>query len=228
LVMPPASVIAIDGPAASGKSTLACALAERLGYLYFDTGVMYRAVTLMALELGIPIGDESAISDLAQRLDIDVQPALGQDPPYRVVVNGESVTEKLRTQAVDSHVSEVSTYRSVRAAMTRRQREIGERGQVIMVGRDIGTVVLPEADLKIYLEASVEARARRRWQELEAHGDNVKFDEVLASMQARDEIDSSRELAPLKAADDAVRLDNTSLSIAETVEKVASMVAGAG
>jgi cytidylate kinase len=226
--MPPASVIAIDGPAASGKSTLACALAERLGYLYFDTGVMYRAVTLMALELGIPIGDESAISDLAQRLDIDVQPALGQDPPYRVVVNGESVTEKLRTQAVDSHVSEVSTYRSVRAAMTRRQREIGERGQVIMVGRDIGTVVLPEADLKIYLEASVEARARRRWQELEAHGDNVKFDEVLASMQARDEIDSSRELAPLKAADDAVRLDNTSLSIAETVEKVASMVAGAG
>jgi cytidylate kinase len=226
--MAPASVIAIDGPAASGKSTLACALAERLGYLYFDTGVMYRAVTLMALELGIPIGDESAISDLAQRLDIDVQPALGQDPPYRVVVNGESVTEKLRTQAVDSHVSEVSTYRSVRAAMTRRQREIGERGQVIMVGRDIGTVVLPEADLKIYLEASVEARARRRWQELEAHGDNVKFDEVLASMQARDEIDSSRELAPLKAADDAVRLDNTSLSIAETVEKVASMVAGAG
>lgn len=218
--MPTASVIAIDGPAASGKSTLACALAEELNYLYFDTGVMYRAVTLYALEKGIPIADETAISQLAEGMDIDVQPAPTQDPPYRVLLEGKEVTHKIRTQAVDANVSQVSTYARVRAAMTKRQREIGSRGDVVMVGRDIGTVVLPEADLKIFLEASVEARAMRRWQELKQKGGTIAYEQVLASMKARDEIDSNRALAPLKAADDAIILDNTQLSIEETVDRV--------
>lgn len=221
--MSEAKIIAIDGPAASGKSTLACELAERLGYLYFDTGVMYRAVTLKALEEGLPMNDEAAISQLAESIDIDVQAASGESPPYRVLVDGQEVTAQLRTQAVDDNVSQVSTYRRVRAAMTERQRSIGMRGRVVMVGRDIGTVVLPEADLKIYLEASVEARAQRRWQELQNSETTSSYQEVLASMKERDRIDSSRSVAPLKAAEDAIRLDNTDLTIEETINRAEAL-----
>ena len=219
-----ASIIAIDGPAASGKSTLACALAEKLNYLYFDTGVMYRTVTLQAIKNNTAIEDESAISQLAEELKIDVQPAIGQDPPYRVIADGEDVTNQIRSQAVDKNVSQVSTYRRVRSAMTKRQREIGSRGDVVMVGRDIGTVVLPDADLKIYLDASVEARAQRRWQEIKEHGGSSSFADVLAAMQTRDEIDSNRSLAPLKPAADAVILNNTQLTIEETVNQVLKLV----
>jgi cytidylate kinase len=226
--MPTAGVIAIDGPAASGKSTLACRLAERLGYLYFDTGVMYRAVTLTALERNIPVEEEAAISQLAQEIDIDVETAPGAEPPYRVLVNGRDVTDQLRDQRVDDNVSQVSLYPQVRSAMTALQRAIGLRGQVVMVGRDIGTVVLPEADLKIYLDASVEARAHRRWLELEETQGEAEYAEVLASMKARDEIDSSRSVAPLKAAEDAIRLDNTGLSIEATVDQAVELAESIG
>lgn len=217
--MTAASVIAIDGPAASGKSTLALKLAERLGYLYFDTGVMYRAVTHEALETDTPIEDEAAVSELAERLDIDVQPAPADGRPYRVFVDGKDVTERLRTAEVDDHVSAVSTYPRVRAAMSARQREIGGRGEVVMVGRDIGTVVLPEADLKIYLQATAEARARRRWKEIRDRGGQADYAAILESMRLRDQIDSTREIAPLRPAGDAFVVDTTDLSIEETFQR---------
>jgi cytidylate kinase len=214
-----ASVIAIDGPAASGKSTLARRLADELGYLYFDTGVMYRAVTLRALENGIAIVDEAGISGLAERMDIDVQPAPGDGLPYRVMVDGDDVTPRLRSPDVDANVSQVSAYPDVRRAMSERQRQIGSRGQVVMVGRDIGTVVLPDADLKIYLEASVEARARRRHLEILAKGGAARYQSILRSMKARDEFDTNRAVAPLKAADDAVIIDTTNLTVDQTLEQ---------
>jgi cytidylate kinase len=213
----PASIVAIDGPAASGKSTLACRLAEELGFLYFDTGVMYRAVTLKALESGIRVDDEEAVSEMASRMAIDVQSAPADGLPYRVLVDGKDVTAQLRQPDVDANVSQVSAYRRVRQAMTKRQREIGARGNVVMVGRDIGTVVLPEADLKIYLDATVEARARRRQLEILARGGDARYQAILESMKARDDFDSSRDLAPLKAADDAIVIDTTHLTVSQTV-----------
>ncbi len=224
--MTEARAIAIDGPAASGKSTLALRLADELGYLYFDTGVMYRAVTYKALEAGVPSEDETRISELAEGLDIDVQPAPADGRPYRVLVEGQDVTEELRTAAVDANVSAVSAYPRVRTAMSARQREIGRRGEVVMVGRDIGTVVLPEADLKIYLLATPEARARRRWKEIRDRGGEADYEEILASMKARDRLDTTREVAPLRPAEDAVVIDTTDLSIEETFRKALGLVKG--
>lgn len=221
------SSIAIDGPAASGKSTLAKRMARHLGYLYFDTGVMYRAVTYAALQQDVPIGDEDAISRLAGGLDIDVQPNGGEGQPFRVLLDGENITGHIRSADIDRHVSEVSTYPGVRQAMTARQRQIAQRGRVVMVGRDIGTVVLPDADLKIYLDASVEARARRRFGEIRAQGGKQDYESVLESMRQRDRLDSSRALAPLKPAEDAVILDTTRLSIDEVFEEALSLVAQA-
>lgn len=220
-------IIAIDGPAASGKSTLAERLASRIGYLYFDTGVMYRAVTLAGLRAGFPPSDEKLITELASEISIDVRPPSQTDGrQYDVVVNGEDVTWEIRSEEVDANVSKISAYSGVRRAMTERQREIGKRGEVIMVGRDIGTVVLPEADLKLYLDASVEARARRRYEERQARGEEVDYDEVLESMRIRDRIDSSRDVAPLHPADDAVIIDTTVLSVDETTERALELIEG--
>ncbi len=205
------SVIAIDGPAAAGKTTLALALAQRLGYLYFDTGVMYRAVTLAALERQIDLQDHEAVTALAEALVIDVLPADGNDHPYRVLLDGEDVTARLRTAAIDRSVSIPSAYVGVRQAMTRQQRRIAERGSVVMVGRDIGTVVLPEAGLKLFLVASVEERARRRWEEACREGRADSYEDILADMRQRDERDTSRDVAPLRPADDAIVVDTTKL-----------------
>ena len=220
-------IIAIDGPAASGKSTLALHLASHLGYLYFDTGVMYRAATLAGLQARIPPSDEKRITELAFDMSIDVRPASHHDGrQYDVIVNGEDVTWALRSEAVDANVSQVSTYAGVRKAMTEMQREIGRRGGVVMVGRDIGTVVLPEADLKLYLEGSVEARAKRRHEERLARGEEVEYEEVLETMRTRDRIDSSRDLAPLHPAEDAVIIDSTNMSIEEVLERALELVKG--
>jgi cytidylate kinase len=217
-------VIAIDGPAASGKSTLAQLLAERLGYLFFDTGVMYRAVTLAALTRGVLPEDEAAVSGLAQSIEVDVRPATVDDGRlYDVLANGEDVTWAIRTAEVDRHVSRVSAYAGVRQAMTRRQREIGLRGGVVMVGRDIGTVVLPEAELKIYLEATVEERARRRQLELRRREQSSRYEEILKAMAARDAYDSSRTLAPLKPAPDAVILDTTGLTVEQVLARAMAL-----
>ncbi len=217
-------MIAIDGPAASGKSTLAENLASALDYLFFDTGVMYRAVTLAALKTDTPVKDEVAVTAIANELDLDVlSPSTDDGRQCDVLMDGEDVTWEIRSPAVDKNVSQVSMYPGVREAMTKRQREIGLRGAVVMVGRDIGTVVLPEAELKIYLEASVEARAKRRYEESLQRGNPVEYDVILEGMRERDRLDSTRTLAPLKPADDAIILDSTKLSIDEVLEKVLAL-----
>ena len=219
-------VIAIDGPAASGKSTLGYHLARYLNYLYLDTGALYRAVTLAALRRGIPIEDEARVTALAESLPIEVRPPQGEDDgrQYTVLLDGEDVTWALRTPRVDRAVSPVSAYPGVRAALTRRMREIARRGGVVMVGRDIGTVVLPDADLKLYVVASLDARARRRFLDRLAQGKQVSLEEVRTDLARRDRIDSSREAAPLRPAADAIILDNTNLTAEETFREAERLV----
>ncbi|MBN1119829.1 MAG: (d)CMP kinase [Anaerolineae bacterium] len=225
--MNPPSTIAIDGPAASGKTTLALALARHLGYLYFDTGVMYRAVTLAALKRGIDINDDDAVSSTARTISVDVLPPTVDDGrPCTVLLDGEDVTWAIREPEIDAQVSIPSMYRGVREALTIIQRQIAARGEVVMVGRDIGTVVLPDADLKIYLDASVEERARRRWEENHLHGTDGSLEAVLDAMKNRDKLDSERDIAPLRPADDAVVIDNTNLSIPEVIEQVIQLIEG--
>lgn len=214
-------VITIDGPASSGKSTVGAILARDLGYLYFDTGVMYRAVTLGVLQANISLLDEEAITRLAEKVKIDItEPSKDDGRQYDVFLNGEDVTWKIRTREVDQQVSPVSVFSGVRKAMTDQQRKIGLRGKVVMVGRDIGTVVLPEAKLKIYLDASAEERANRRYKELIARGEAAQYENILAGIKKRDEIDSTRQIAPLKPARDAVIIDTDKLSIGQVVEKI--------
>ncbi|MBI2758717.1 MAG: (d)CMP kinase [Chloroflexi bacterium] len=213
-------IIAIDGPAASGKSTLGRRLADALGYLFFDTGVMYRAVTWLVLQRGINIRDEKSVSALAEEIPIDVLPASRSDGrACDVLMGGKDITWETRRPEVDANVSLISAYAGVRHAMSEQQRRIGLRGKVVMVGRDIGTVVLPEADLKIYLDASAPERARRRHQENLARGIESNYDEILARMIERDHIDSTRDVAPLRAADDAVVLNSDELSADEVFEQ---------
>jgi cytidylate kinase len=227
---PPASIIAIDGPAGSGKSTVAQQLAQRMGYLYFDTGVMYRAVTLAALRASLAMDDQASVEALARTVGIDVRPASREDGrQYDVLLDDHDVTWDLRSPGVEAEVSRVSSYAGVRQAMSARQRQIGLRGRVVMVGRDIGTVVLPEADLKVYLDASVEERARRRWREAQARGEAVlSYDDVLAAMRERDRIDSTRAVAPLRAAAEAVVVDSTRLDVDQVVQRVLEMAGGTG
>ena len=221
MAKPKPNIIAIDGPAASGKSTLGRRLADSLGYLFFDTGVMYRAVTLLTLQRGIDIRDEAAVTALAEATTIDVLPASKSDGrAYDVIVEGKDVTWEIRSHEVDANVSIVSAYRNVRRAMSEQQRRIGQRGRVVMVGRDIGTVVLPEADLKIYLDASAEVRARRRHDEIEARGEKADYKEILSKVMERDRIDSTRSFAPLKVASDAVVVDSEHLNADEVFERV--------
>jgi cytidylate kinase len=219
------SIIAIDGPAAAGKSTIGALLAERLGYIYFDTGVMYRAVTWAALDRGIDVNDEEAITDLAERVRIDVlAPTVDDGRQYTVMCDGGDVTWAIRSPEVDGAVSPVSVYPGVRAAMTAQQRRIGLAGHVVMVGRDIGTVVFPEADLKIYLYASIEERARRRQLEMEARGESVEYEDILSGLIMRDRIDSGRVTAPLRPAADAIIVDSTHLDIAGVMLIVKQLV----
>ncbi|MFN2185731.1 MAG: (d)CMP kinase, partial [Anaerolineae bacterium] len=211
----------------SGKSTIGGLLAERLGYIYFDTGVMYRAVTWAAIEQGIAVEDEAAVTGLADRLRIDViRPTVDDGRQYTILADGQDVTWKIRLPEVDQGVSPVSAYAGVRAALTAQQRRIAQKGDIVMVGRDIGTVVLPDADLKIYLDATLEERAGRRYRETLDRGESVRFEDVLASVRRRDKIDSGRALAPLRAAADAVVIDTTSLGIEEVMERVMSLVDG--
>lgn len=220
------STIAIDGPAASGKSTVGEVLAGRLGYLYFDTGVMYRAVTRAALREEIPVEDGEAMTELAQELQIRITaPTADDSRQYTVLVDGVDVTWDLRTPAVDAHVSTVSAHAGVREALVPQQRRVADEQSVVMVGRDIGTVVLPDANLKIYLDATVEERARRRWQEMRERGeDQAEYRAVLESMRQRDRIDKNRDVSPLRPAEDAVVIDTTDLSVDEVVEEAQRLV----
>ncbi len=220
-------IITIDGPSASGKSTLGQKLAHALGYLYFDTGVMYRAVTLLALRRGIDIGDETAITALAEQAQIDVRlPSVQDGRAYDVILDGQDVTWDIRRPDVEAQVSPVSAYAGVRTALSAQQRRIGEHGRVVMVGRDIGTVVLPEAELKIYLDASAEERARRRFLELRERHEPADYQQILEAMQRRDRIDSSRTVAPLRPASDAHILCSNGLDADQVLEQAKRLVAG--
>ena len=215
------SIIALDGPAASGKSTLGRTLADSLGYLFFDTGIMYRAITWIALQHDMDLLNEAAITELAQKAQIDIRPPSKDDGRACDVVIGEKdVTWDMRGDDVDANVSVVSAYAGVRKALSEHQRRIGLRGKVVMVGRDIGTVVLPEADLKIYLDASAEERAKRRYEEIIARGENADYDEILKKVIERDRIDSTRAVAPLRPADDAVIIDSDKMDAAQVFNHV--------
>ncbi len=235
------AVIAIDGPAASGKSTLGFRLAALLDYLFLDTGVMYRAVTWAVLAQAIDTGDEAAVGDCAHAVDIDIRaPGPGQQDGRHttVLVDGTDVTWLIRAPEVDRNVSVVSAYPEVRRALTAKQRQIArrygrgdaDRPGIVLVGRDTGTVVVPDAALKLYVDATPEERARRRHRELEKQGKIVDYSQVLGDMIRRDRIDSEREVAPLRPADDAIRIDNTgqdaSATLAQAVEVLRHKVAG--
>jgi len=220
-----ATVVAIDGPAGSGKSTLGRELARRLGYLYFDSGALYRAVTLLALRRGIDLDDEQALAALAERAAVDVLPPTVDDGRlYTVMAGGEDVTWAIREPRVDAAVSTVSAYPAVRAALLPTQRQVVARGRVVIVGRDIGTVVAPDAAVKVFLDASPEVRAERRRRELLARGYSPSAAEVDAEMRRRDALDSQRHAAPLRAAADAVVIRTDNLSIAAEVQAVERLV----
>ena len=218
-------MIAFDGPSASGKSTLAEKLAENLSYLYFDTGVMYRAVTYASIQRKIPAEKEKEISELSAKITIDVNPASKKDGRKNdILLEGQDITWEISKPEVEALVSLVSSYALVRQEMTEQQRRIGKRGRVVMVGRDIGTVVLPEADLKIYLDASVEERAKRRYEERIRRGEKIEYQQVLEGMQKRDLLDSSRKIAPLQAAKDAIVIQSDGFSSEEILKKVISII----
>lgn len=215
--MPFPAVITIDGPAGAGKSTLGELLARRLGYLYFDTGVMYRALTLAGLERRTALDDPDQMEPLAQQIDIAVQPPhVADGRPYTVLLEGRDVTWDIRRPDVERQVSLASSHPAVRAAMRARQRAIGARGQVVMVGRDIGSVVMPDAGLKIFLEVSLEERARRRTDELRARGREVELGAIQADVARRDALDR-HVMAP---APDAIVIQGDGLSPEDEVELV--------
>lgn len=215
------SIIALDGPAASGKSTLGRTLADSLGYLFFDTGVMYRAITWIALQRDLNLRDEAVITELAQKAQIDIRPPSKADGrACDVVIGDKDVTWDMRDGEVDANVSVVSAYAGVRQALSEQQRRIGMRGRIVMVGRDIGTVVLPEAGLKIYLDASAEERAKRRFDEIIARGEKADYDEILRKVIERDHIDSTRAVAPLRPANDAIIIDSDKMNAEQVLARV--------
>ncbi|MBI2976383.1 MAG: (d)CMP kinase [Chloroflexi bacterium] len=219
------SVIALDGPASSGKSTVGALVAGRLNYLFFDSGVMYRAVTLAALLRRIPIADEAAVSALAESVQIDVLPPLFNDGRQcTVLLDKEDVTWAIRAPEVDAAVSQVSAYARVRQVLTGQMRAIARRGRILMAGRDIGTVVLPDAELKIYLDASAEERAQRRYAEQAGRGGKESYDDILAAIRKRDAFDSGREHAPLVVAADAATVDTTGLSVSQVVSRLLALI----
>ncbi len=208
--------IAIDGPAGAGKSTVARKLAQKLGYLYLDTGALYRAVTLYALQHGIDLGDLSQIRDMLSRITISLETNQG----LQVFLNGEEVTKTIRSPQVDRSVSKVAEIKMVRDFLRETQRKIALSRPSVVEGRDIGTVILPEADLKIFLTANPETRAHRRWLELREKGDCVDYKSVLKNILERDTIDSSRAHAPLRKANDAIVIDTSFLTIEEVINKI--------
>jgi CMP/dCMP kinase len=212
-----ALIIAIDGPSAAGKSTLAKRLAKELGFTYLDTGAMYRALALKVLREEIDIGNDAMLTELIGRTAIDL---LGKDGELHVLLDGEDVSELIRTPEVSQMASKVSALKTVRQWMLVLQRALGQRGRVIAEGRDIGTVVFPDAEVKIYLDASAQERARRRVEELRRAGRQVGLDETLREMVERDKRDSERDLAPLCRAADAVAIDSSALDAEALAQKV--------
>ncbi len=218
--------IAIDGPAASGKTTIGQLLATKLDYKMLDTGFMYRAATLAALDAGIDIEDETAVTHLAREIKLDVRDGAGHEDGrlYSALLNGRDVTWQLRDPAVARNVSAVSSYLGVRQALVEKQRRFGENGGVVMVGRDIGTVVFPDARLKLYITATAEERARRRALDNQAQGHDSNFEAILADIKRRDAFDSQRKHSPLLPADDAVTIDSSNLTPDEIITQIMGLL----
>ncbi|WP_307400077.1 (d)CMP kinase [Desulfofundulus luciae] len=222
--MVPRMSVAIDGPAGAGKSTVARELARRLGFLYIDTGAMYRAITLKALRRGLNLTDEESLKALADesRIELTTDP----DRLTRVFLDGEDVTRAIREPEVSRHVSLVASLPGVREVLMRRQRELARCQNVVMDGRDVGTVVLPNAQVKIFLTASPEVRARRRQMDLQAQGHHVPLDSLIQEITERDRQDSCRSVAPLMPAPDAWIIDSSHLNAEQVVEMIAARVLG--
>ena len=217
-------IIAIDGPSGAGKSTVSKEVASQLGFSCLDTGAMFRAIAWKALECGIDLSDAQAVGKIAREYQIDFQCMEGEVLPSVVTIGGTDVSREIRTSRIDRSVSAVSAHVPVRSAMLEQQRRIGNAGNYVVEGRDIGTVVFPDAELKIFLTASAHERAIRRLAQNRERGvGSLDFDEVLADIERRDELDSSRDTDPLRAADDAVQLDSTSQTIAQIVDSICDL-----
>ncbi len=214
--------IAIDGPASAGKSTIAKKVAEKLGYIYLDTGAMYRTLTYAALSTGGDLHDEEALNKLLQGIKITFSTA--EKEMQRVFLNDEDVTELIRSEEVTQNVSLVASFAKVRQEMVARQKSIARSGGIVMDGRDIGTVVLPDADVKIFMTATAEERALRRYKENIAKGMTASLEELTDDMKRRDHLDSTRTISPLKKADDAIVLDSTHMEIDEVVQKILGII----
>lgn len=211
-------VIAIDGPAASGKSTTAKKLAQILNYTYIDTGAMYRACALYSVEHNVDIHDDKQLDDMLSKIEIDIQ---STDEMNKIILNGEDVTKRIREVDITKRSSEIAVLGKVRERMVELQREMGNKGGIVMDGRDIGTVVFPDADFKFFMTADAETRANRRWKEMdEKERESTSFEKILAELKWRDKNDSSRAHSPLKKAEDAIEIDTTDLSITEQVETI--------
>jgi len=220
----PPSKIALDGPVACGKSAVGNLVARRLGFRFLDTGMMYRACTWLVLERGIDPEDEDAVTKLASEVKMEVNAALpGSEESSRVIVDGQDATDFLVRPDVEAAVSLVSRLPAVREAMVRLQRQIAEKGEIVVAGRDIGAVVMPDADLKIYLDASRLERARRRYEQARLRGQSITLKSVLDELERRDGIDSSRETSPLRVADDAVVLPTDGLNPDQVVERILAL-----
>jgi len=213
-------IIAIDGPAASGKSTAAKKLAEELGFLYLDTGAMYRAITYFVLKNNA-FSDPAKIIELTRKIKLDMHYSNGVT---HIFINGEEVTDYIRLPEISAKVSEISRIPEVRAEMVKLQRALAEKGNLVAEGRDITTVVFPKADVKIFMTASLEERAKRRFLEHQSKGDEVTIEEVRENLLKRDKIDSTRDVSPLKKADDAYELDTTNLTVNEEINKILNLV----
>ncbi|WP_341877496.1 (d)CMP kinase [Defluviitalea saccharophila] len=213
--------IAIDGPAGAGKSTIAKMIAKKLNIIYVDTGAMYRAVALYCINHGINCRDKESVEKILDQIEIKIQYI---DNVQRILLNNEDVTDKIRTQEISQGASDVATIQAVRIKMVELQRNLAKTVSVVMDGRDIGTHVLPDADLKIFLTASVEERANRRYKELIQNGIECNLSKIKEEIEARDKNDSCRECSPLKKAEDAVEVDTTGQTIQEVVNRIISLI----
>ncbi len=214
-------IVAIDGPSGAGKSSVTKALAERLGYIHIDTGAMFRTVALLVSRQGIDPQDDAALTRLCSQLIIEFD---SSDGSSRVLANGEDVTSAIRSPEISLLTSKIAAMPSVRSHLLLQQQMLGARGGVVLEGRDIGTVVFPAAEAKFYLTASAEERGRRRYEELKAKGEHVSLEQTVAEVQMRDQQDFTREIAPLRRADDAVEIDSTGLTLETVISGMESLV----
>ena len=214
-------IIAIDGPSGAGKSTITRLLADRLGFLHIDTGAMFRAVALMARRAGIAPEDHKGLAALCDGLSIELT---GDNNHFRVVVNGDDVTDEIRTPEISLLTSRISAVGVVRDCLLELQRKMGQTGRVVLEGRDIGTVVFPDAQVKFYLTASAEERGRRRYLELSAKGEQVTLEQTITEVRQRDDADRKRPIAPLRKADDAIEIDSSDLTIQQVVERMERII----